>query len=79
MARFYFHLHDDVDVPDNEGRELPDLEAARECATREARNCLAETIKEKGRLVLHRHIDIVDERGEVLETVRFGDTVQIEY
>jgi len=32
VPRFYFHLIDDFDAPDEEGVELPDLEAAREHA-----------------------------------------------
>ncbi|WP_419555406.1 DUF6894 family protein [Sphingomonas arenae] len=37
MPRFYFHLHNDPDVPDLEGREFPDLPAAHAEAMREAR------------------------------------------
>ena len=29
MPRYFFHLHNDIDCPDEEGLELPDLTTAR--------------------------------------------------
>lgn len=78
MPRFYFHLHNDVDAPDDEGIELTDLEAARVHAVRLVRVTFAETAKDEGRVVLHHRIDIEDSEGTVLDTVRFGDAVQVE-
>jgi hypothetical protein len=78
VPRFHFHLFDDLDVVDDEGIELPDLETARSHAVRCARVTFAETAKDEGRVVLHHHIDIADELGSVLETVRFGDAVRVE-
>ena len=78
MPRFYFHLYDNLDVLDDEGIELPDLEAARSHAVRCARVTFAETAKDEGRVVLHHRIDITDEEGAVLEAVRFGDAVRVE-
>ena len=78
VPRFYFHLYDDVDAPDPEGVELPDLEAARKYALRNARFTAGETIKETGRLVPDHRIDVEDEQGNVLTTVRFADVVKIE-
>ncbi len=78
MPRFYFHLHNDIDVIDEEGRELDDLAAAREWARHEARNMAGEMAKEKGRVALHHRIDVANAQGEVLETVRFGDVVTVE-
>lgn len=77
MPRFHFHLHNDVDVPDDTGKALPDLDAARAYATRLARFEVAEAAKRDGRVVLSHRIDIEDEHGEVLATVRFGEAVQI--
>ena len=76
--RYHFHLHDDVDAPDLDGIELPDLDAARTHAIASARFTLAEMAKEQGRVVLHHYIDIEDETGAVLATVPFRDVVQIE-
>jgi hypothetical protein len=78
VPRFYFHLHNDVDVPDHEGAELPHLEAAIVRASSYARNLVGELAKDEGRIVLHHRIDIEDENGAVLETVRFGDVVKVE-
>ena len=78
MPRFYFHLHNDVDVPDDEGVELPDLAAARAHAVRCARVTFAEVAKDEGRVVLHHRIDIEDEGGAVLDTVYFRDAVKVE-
>ena len=78
MPKFYFHLHNDVDVMDEEGRELHDLEAARKWARHEARNMAGEMAKEEGRLVLHHRIDIAGADGKVLESVSFGEAVQVE-
>ena len=63
MARFFFHLHDDLDVPDEEGAELPDLGAACAHAQRSARSLMCGTLAEDSRISLHHRIDIEDERG----------------
>ena len=78
MPRFFFHLRDDLDVEDFEGAELPSLDAARERATKEARQLMCDTLKEGGRITLRHRIDIEDEEGAVLETVRFAEAVRIE-
>ena len=78
MPWFYFHLHNDIDAPDHEGVELPDLEAARAHAIRQARVTFGETAKDVGRVVLHHRIDIENKAGEVLATVLFGDAVMVE-
>lgn len=78
MPRFYLHLYNDVEVRDDEGVDLPDLESARLHATRQVLFTLAETVKERGRIVLSHRVDIEDGQGTVLATVRFGDVVEIE-
>ena len=78
MPRFYFHLHNDMDVPDEEGLDLADLRAAQANAVRLARFTFAETAKDEGRVVLHHRIDIENEQGSVLDTVHFGDAVRVE-
>jgi hypothetical protein len=78
VPRFYFHLHNDVDLPDDEGSEHPDLEAARAHAVKCARVTFAEVAKDEGRVVLHHRIDIEDEQGAVLSTVYFRDAVKVE-
>ena len=78
MPRFHFHLHNDADVADHAGKELPDLDAARAHAVRLVRFEVAEAAKRDGRIVLLHRIDVEDEHGAVLATVRFGDAVRVE-
>ncbi|HWH18879.1 MAG TPA: hypothetical protein VNT77_11220 [Allosphingosinicella sp.] len=78
MPRFFFHLRNDIDAPDEEGTELPDLEAARAHATAEARNMISVSVLETGRINLHHRIDVGDETGQVVATVEFGNAVRIE-
>ena len=78
MPRFYFHLLNDVDAPDEEGKEFPDLDAAREHARRNIRFTASESLKEQGRVVLSHRIQIEDGGGNVLDTVFFSDVLNIE-
>lgn len=75
MPRYYFHLHNDMEVPDEEGSELADLEAARTLAVASAREMAAEAVRE-GVLNLDHSIDVTSDDGCVL-TVRFRDVVEI--
>jgi hypothetical protein len=78
MPTYYFHLHNDVDVPDPEGKELPNLRQAREWAMTQARALFGQVAQHEGRVVLHHRIDIENEQGQVLDTVEFGDAVRVE-
>ncbi|HLL29771.1 MAG TPA: hypothetical protein VK403_02130 [Allosphingosinicella sp.] len=77
MPRYFFHLYNDVISMDEEGVELPDLEAARANGIREAREMMLETVAE-GRINLSHRIDIADESGAVLASVAFGEAVAVE-
>jgi hypothetical protein len=71
------HLHNaHIDANDEEGHCLPDLEAARECAMKGIRGFLGHEAME-GRLDIRGQIDITDEDGQLLETVRFRDALTI--
>ena len=78
MPRYFFHLHNDVDVEDREGKDFADLRAACEHATELARFEFAESAKERARIKLSHHIDIEDSSGVVLATITFGDAVRVE-
>ena len=78
MARFYFHLRNDLTVDDQEGAELADLDAARARAEQYALDMSAASVLEHGRINLHHRIDVADERGEIVLTVEFGDVVTVE-
>lgn len=75
---YYFHLYNDIDVPDEEGKELADLQAAREWALCQVRALIGEMAKTEGRVVLRHRIDIEDGAGRVLDSVRFGDALDVE-
>jgi hypothetical protein len=78
MPRFFFHLRDDLDVPDDEGTELPDVESARQQALQDARSLMCETLATSGRIALDHTIDIEDGEGTVLDTVVFRDALSID-
>ena len=78
MSHFYFHLINDLDVPDDEGVELHDLDSAREVARCNARMLMGQMLKEEGRINLSHRIEIEDDHGRVIETVWFRDVVQVE-
>ena len=78
MTRFYFHLRNDIDVPDVEGKELPDLEAAMALAATEARKLAGEILKEQGRITLSHRIDVENELHEIVGTVAVRDVVRVE-
>ena len=66
MARYFFHLHNDVHTRDEEGRECASLEAAREAAFSEARVMASSSVLE-GHLVtyeLNKAQRVVDMGGE---------------
>lgn len=75
--RFYLHLRDDLDVPDVEGIEVPDLAAVRAYGVQQARGLIGELVKTEARIVLSDRIDIEDGDGNVLDTIHFRDVVTI--
>lgn len=76
MPRYYFHVFDDEETFDEEGSELPDLEAAREYAKDNARALVCESVK-KGHLNLDHRIEIEDEAGQRV-ALTFRDAFTIE-
>jgi hypothetical protein len=77
MRRYFFHLYNDVDAPDQEGMDYSDLDAAKRAAAENIRFTMAETIKEQGSIDMSHRVDIEDEQGAVLATVYFRDAVEI--
>ncbi|HEX8623305.1 MAG TPA: hypothetical protein VF718_15155 [Allosphingosinicella sp.] len=77
MPRFFFKVRDDVVVDDEEGMVLPDVEAARLQGIRSARALACEQVLH-GRLNVGHSIEIQDEEGRQIATIRFGDAVRIE-
>lgn len=78
VTRYFYHLHNDLDVPDPEGVECASLDEAKAYAAKQVQILLGEMLKEEGRISLQHRIDIEDEHGNVLATVPFKDVVTVE-
>lgn len=76
MPRYFFDVYDDVVAPDDEGQELPNLDAARLKALEGARELIIEQVRH-GYMARSHWIDVRDEHGEHVLTVRFGDAVDV--
>ena len=76
MPRYYFHLYNDVETHDEEGRDLASIDAARRAAEEDARHMAAESVR-SGRLQLDHFVEVAAENGEPLFRVTFGDVVEI--
>ena len=71
MPRYFFNVHDGIDVPDREGTELPDTKAVRDMAVRSA----GEAIKDMGQKFWSHEewrLDVVDEQENHVLTLRFS-------
>ena len=77
MPLYFFDLHNDVDASDPEGQELRDLAAAIAEAIKDARELMGASIKQEGKINLRHYINIRDEHGQVVHTVRFADAVTV--
>ena len=78
MPWFFFDLHNDMDVLDEEGVELPDSDAALDHALGEARAMIQASVAETGRIDLRHHIDIRDDNGRVVHVMHFEDVVTVQ-
>jgi hypothetical protein len=78
MPRYFFHLRNDLSVDDEEGQELPGLEAARTRAEKYALDMSAASILEHRKVNLHHRIEVGDDTGQIVLTVEFGDVVTVE-
>jgi hypothetical protein len=77
MPRFFFTVHDDLEALDDEGLEFAGVEAARVEAIKSARALVCESVSINGRIVLDHSIEVTDEQGVTVSTIRFGDVVNI--
>ena len=78
MPRYFFDLHNDMDAIDEEGKELPDLNAALAHALTEARTMIQASVAESGRIDLRHHIDVRSEDSEILHVLHFEDAVTVQ-
>lgn len=77
MPRYFFHLHNDEDIIDDEGAELADLDAAAARGRAYALVMAAASITEHQRLFGEHRIDVADRVGGVVLSVRFRDVIEI--
>ena len=77
MPRYFFHLRNDLNVDDDEGRELPDLQAAHDHAVRAAVDMAAVSVVEHRKVNLHHRIEVADKTGKILFNVEFGEVLTI--
>jgi hypothetical protein len=78
MPRYFFDLHNDMDALDQEGVELPDLNAALAHGLCEARTMIQASIADTGHIDLRHHIDVRDESGAVVYVLHYEDAVTVQ-
>ena len=77
MPRFYFHVCNGTGfTEDEEGTDLPDLEAARALAIRHARDIMAADLQ-RGALDLSSFIEIEDLDKRLVHTLGFDQAVDL--
>ena len=77
MPHYYLNLHNvHVDAPDDEGQDLPDLDAARQQAIEGIRDFIGHEAL-SGKLDLRGRIVITDAGRATLETISFADAFTI--
>ncbi|WP_342250144.1 DUF6894 family protein [Sphingomonas sp. OTU376] len=77
MARYFFHLFNDVDTIDEDGTDCLNDTAAIARARAEAVAMAAASITAHRHLVLSHSVQVLDEAGRNVATVRFGDVVTV--
>jgi hypothetical protein len=76
MPRYHFNLYNDLVVPDDEGTKLPNKRAAQDFAVTSIRELIGAEAA-MGHIDLTHRIDVTDDCGKPLFTVRFADAVSI--
>lgn len=77
MPHYFLHLHNDVEIPDDTGRDFRDLAAAKEEAIRSGREIIAEHVKLGRPIHLDHHIDIADGDGRIFAAIPFREIVTV--
>jgi hypothetical protein len=77
MPRYRFNIHNGIGfVEDEEGRDLPDLAAARAEAVKGIRSILTEDV-DQGHIDLCGRIEVVDDSGQSVLVIPFEEAVRI--
>ena len=77
MPRFFFHVHNSIEIPDPEGLEMPSLTEARTEAIKAARALMADDITTKGEITLSHSITVEHEDGSPGFVLPFRGCVEI--
>jgi len=75
MPLFRFHIYNDIETIDHEGKQFPDLSAARRHAIRGARDLMCAGVR-KGEINLGDWIEVEDENSS-MTVIRFGDALNV--
>ena len=76
MPRYFFHLFNDVTALDEEGQELPNDAAALQRGAENARAMAADSVL-RGHLILDHRIEVENDRGQTIGTIKFRDAVAV--
>lgn len=77
MPRFFFHICNGTGfIEDEEGQELPDVEAARAEAVKGARSIMATDVQ-RGELDLSSFIEVQGDDGALIFTLNFTEAVDL--
>jgi hypothetical protein len=77
MARYHINLFNDADIMDEEGQEFVDLPAAHTEAMRSAREVIADHVMSGRPVDLRHRVEITDDKGALLEIIRFDEAISI--
>jgi len=77
VPKFFFHLYDDLVAHDEEGQQLLDQAAAVDVGVRSARHLACAEVLE-GHLNLKHRIEVEDESGNLVTTIRFEDVIAVQ-
>jgi hypothetical protein len=78
MPRFRFHIYDDFQTQDVEGRQFSSAQTAHADAIQGARGIMADELQTTGHINLSHRIEIEDEDG-IRTVVMFGDAVTVRH
>lgn len=76
MPLYFFNVYNDEITMDEEGQDLPDLEAVHKEAVKSAREMMCDNVR-AGEVTLSHRIEVVDESREIVLNVTYGEAVQV--
>ena len=76
-ADLLFHLRNDMSVDDVEGLGLAGLSEARARAEQYAVDMTAASVLEQRKINFGHRIEVANDSGEIVHTVRFGEVIEI--